>query len=178
MVISTTTQYHCLLLIKDNLLDLVDWDWKKTTKLSWALKVFAWCDDTQDYLFCCCLSKAIWGSNQICLLDSGFGYLATLLVLEKVNFWNHLFKKNGVGWSAGFRIGWQEHSYAYVWKDVGYQTVHMESNTKYPNTKQSCCNCRQPAYFDHGKQIVDTPKAKNRRAGSDWLHWILNTFTS
>ncbi len=57
---------------------------------------------TKTATLCCRLTKMCWGSNHVCLLDSGFGYMARLPDLEKNGVFQMkiCMKKKG-GWSAG-----------------------------------------------------------------------------
>ncbi len=82
---------------------------------------------------CCHRTKSIWGSNQVYLLDSGFGYTTTLPELEKKDiFGTTVFKKKGVGWPAGSDAKTVlDHMQG---KDVGYKTVWKASSEKYPGT--------------------------------------------
>ncbi len=82
---------------------------------------------------CCQLSKSIWGSNQVCLLNSGFGYISTLPELEKKSiFGTTVFKKKGVGWPG--RSDARNAIALTQGKKVDYQAVRKASLAKYPNS--------------------------------------------
>ncbi len=75
----------------------------------------------------------MWGTNRVCLLDSGFGYLQVVTELEKKGVKaTTVLKKKGVGWPAGRDANnVLRHMQG---KDVGYQTVRKASNPNYPDT--------------------------------------------
>ncbi len=130
---------------------------------------------------CCRLTKPIWGTNRVCLLDSGFGYMATLPELEKKGvFGTTVFKKKGVGWPRGSDA---KNVFRHMQgRDVGYQVVRKASNPKYPDT-----NLWLAAMADskHTSIMANTwsttlPKAKRkRRVGGnlveidycEYMHW-------
>ena len=71
---------------------------------------------------CCQLTEPMWGTNRVCLLDSGFGYLQVVTELEKKGVKaTTVLKKKGVGWPAGSDANNVLHHMQ--GKDVGYQTV-------------------------------------------------------
>lgn len=82
---------------------------------------------------CCRMTRTIWGTSRVCLLDSGFGYMTTLPELEKNGvFGTTVFKKKGVGWPKGSDAkNIVRHMHG---KDVGYQVVRKAENEKYPTT--------------------------------------------
>ncbi len=66
------------------------------------------------------------------MLDSGFGYMATLPELQRKGlFGTTVFKKKGPGWPRGSdATNVVRHMQG---KAVGYQTARKASNPKYPN---------------------------------------------
>ncbi len=78
---------------------------------------------------CCWLTKPIWGTNWVCLLDSGFRYMTTLPELEKKMLCGTMvFKKKGMGWPRGSDA---KNVLCHMQgKDLGYQAVCKVSNTK------------------------------------------------
>jgi hypothetical protein len=126
---------------------------------------------TKTAALCCRLTKPIWGSNRVCLLDSGFGYMSTLPELEKKGVYGTtVFKKKGVGWPRGSDAkNVLKHMQG---KQVGYQAVRQATNEKYPNT-----NLWLAAMADskHTSIMANTwsttlPKAtRKRRVGGDLI---------
>ncbi len=91
---------------------------------------------TKTATLCCQLTNPIWGSNQVCLLDSGFGYMSTLPELKKKGaFGTILFMKKGFGWPS--RSNARNIVAHMQGKNVGYQAVRKASLAKYPNTNLS-----------------------------------------
>ncbi len=81
----------------------------------------------------CWLRKSIQGTNWVCLLDSGFGYMATLPELEKKGvFGTTVFKKKWVGWPCDADAKRVLHHMQQ--KPVGYKVVCRATSLKYPNT--------------------------------------------
>ncbi len=125
---------------------------------------------------CWHLTKTIWGSNQVFLLNYGFEYMATLPEFEKKGiFGTTIFKKNDVGWPAGSDA---KTILAHMQgKDVGHQTVWKASRAPW-YISLACSNGRQQTYINQGKHMVyNPPKGKEeapcrRRIGGDWLVWI------
>ncbi len=56
---------------------------------------------TKTAALCIHMTKSIWGTKRVCLLDSGFGYMSTLLELEKVSVWYYFFQAEGRSLAKG-----------------------------------------------------------------------------
>ncbi len=113
---------------------------------------------------CCWLTMPIWGTNQVCLLDSGFGYMATLPGLEKNGvFGTTVFKNKGVNWP---RISDAKNVFCHMQgRDVGYQVVCKASNPKYPDTNlwlAAMANSKHTSIMAN-KWSTTLPKAKRKR---------------
>ncbi len=51
---------------------------------------------------CVQMTKSIWGTKRVCLLNSRFGYMSTLPELEKHGIYGTMvLKQKGVGWPKG-----------------------------------------------------------------------------
>mmetsp|Transcript_21172 Transcript_21172/g.44313 ORF Transcript_21172/g.44313 Transcript_21172/m.44313 type:complete len:323 (-) Transcript_21172:81-1049(-) len=136
---------------------------------------------TKTAALCIWMTKPIWGTKRVCLLDSGFGYMSTLPELKKKGIYGTtVLKQKGVGWPKGSDSkNILRHMQG---KEVGYQAVCKGSNPDYPDTRLWVASM---ADSKHTSTMVNTwsttlPKAKRkRRVGgrlveinySEYMHW-------
>ncbi len=126
---------------------------------------------TKTTALCVCMTKSIWGTKRVCLLDSGFGYMSTLPELEKkAVYGTTVFKQKGNHWPKGSNAkNVLRHMQG---KQVGYQAVRQGSNPDYPQTNlwlASMADSKHTSVMAN-MWLTTLPKAKcKRRVGGNLI---------